>query len=84
MGLPDEQLGEVAVAWIKLIAGESATDCDIRAFCEGKIAHFKIPQHIRFVDSFPMTVTGKIQKFVMRETEIKQCGLESVARRKTA
>ena len=84
IGLPDEQLGEVVVAWIKLKVGESATDCDVRAFCEGKIAHFKIPQHIRFVDSFPMTVTGKIQKFIMRETEIKERGLESVAARKTA
>ena len=82
VGLPDEKLGETTVAWIRL--KEPATEDDIRTFCRGKIAHFKIPQHIRFVDSFPMTVTGKIQKFKIREFEIKERGLERVAEIQTA
>jgi fatty-acyl-CoA synthase len=72
VGLPDERLGEVVLAWIRLKAGESATEDEIRQFCEGQIAYFKIPQHIRFVDGFPMTVTGKIQKFKIRDIETKR------------
>ncbi len=82
VGLPDEKLGETVAAWIRL--KEPATEDEIRDFCRGKIAHFKIPQHIRFVDSFPMTVTGKIQKFKIREVEIKERGLEGVAEIQTA
>jgi fatty-acyl-CoA synthase len=82
VGLPDEKLGEIVAAWITL--KEPATADEIRDFCRGKIAHFKIPQHIRFVDSFPMTVTGKIQKFKIREVEIKERGLEGVAEIETA
>jgi fatty-acyl-CoA synthase len=82
VGLPDERLGETVAAWILL--KEPATEDEIRDFCRGKIAHFKIPQHIRFVDSFPMTVTGKIQKFKIREIEIKERGLEGVAEIQTA
>jgi fatty-acyl-CoA synthase len=69
-------------AWIKL--KEPGTEDEIREFCRGKIAHFKIPQHIRLVDAFPMTVTGKIQKFKIREMEIKELGLEGVAQIQTA
>jgi fatty-acyl-CoA synthase len=69
-------------AWIRV--KEPATEDEIRDFCCGKISHFKIPQHIRFVDAFPMTVTGKIQKFKMREIEIKERGLEGVAQIPTA
>ena len=82
VGLPDEKLGEIVAAWIRL--KEPAGEEEIREFCRGKIAHFKIPQHIRFVDAFPMTVTGKIQKFKIREFEIKERGLESVAQIQTA
>jgi fatty-acyl-CoA synthase len=67
IGVPDPKYGEEVCAWIKLRAGEAATDEEIRAYCKGKIAHFKIPKIIRFVDAFPMTITGKVQKFVMRE-----------------
>jgi len=84
VGLPDEKLGESVAAWIKLKAGETATEDDIREFCRGQIAHFKIPQYIRFVDAFPMTVTGKIQKFIIRQTEIKERHLEKVAEIQTA
>ena len=61
-----------------------ATEEEIRDFCRGKIAYFKIPQYIRFVDSFPMTVTKKVQKFLMREQEIRERGLEDVASEATA
>jgi fatty-acyl-CoA synthase len=57
---------------------------EIQAFCRGKIAYFKIPQYIRFVEGFPMTVSKKVQKFLMREQEIKERGLEEIARRETA
>jgi fatty-acyl-CoA synthase len=66
-GIPDEQYGEEVVAWIKLHAGEQSSVEEIRKFCKGQIAHFKIPKIIQFVDEFPMTVTGKLQKFRMRE-----------------
>src|ERR1022692_3508102 len=84
VGIPDERLGEVGVAWIRLKAGETATEAEIRQFCDGQIAYFKIPQHFRFVDAFPMTVTGKIQKFKIREMETKERGLENLAKRETA
>ena len=84
VGLPDERLGEVVLAWVRLKSGETATEEEVRAFCQGQIAYFKIPQHIRFVEQFPMTVTGKIQKFKIREAEVKERGLESVAKRETA
>jgi len=66
-GVPDPKYGEEVCAWIKLREGEQATAEEIRAFCEGKIAHFKIPKYIKFVEAFPMTVTGKVQKYLMRE-----------------
>jgi fatty-acyl-CoA synthase len=64
--------------------GENATSEEIREFCQGQIAKFKIPESIRFVDSFPTTLSGKIQKFRMREIEIHEQGLEKVAQSKTA
>lgn len=84
VGLPDERLGETVAAWIKLKAGETASEDEIREFCKGRIAHFKIPHQIRFVDSFPMTVTGKIQKYVIRQTEIESRHLEKAANIETA
>jgi len=73
VGLPDARLGEAVAAWIRVT--EPTTEEEIREFCRGKIAHFKIPQYIRFVEAFPMTVTGKIQKFRIREVEIQERGL---------
>ncbi|MGA7304057.1 MAG: AMP-binding protein [Rhodothermales bacterium] len=67
-GVPDQKYGEELCAWILLVDGEQATDTEIRDFCEGQIAHYKIPRYIRFVERFPMTATGKVQKFRMRET----------------
>src|SRR5580658_9797219 len=65
-GVPDEVRGEAVCAWIKLKAGQTLTTGEVRAFCQGQIANYKIPRHIRFVDGFPMTATGKVQKHVMR------------------
>ena len=71
-GIPDERFGEELCAWIRLKPGAAATEDDIRAFCQGQITHFKIPRHVRFVDEYPMTVTGKVQKYVMRELMAKE------------
>lgn len=71
-GVPDEFYGEQVAAWIELHSGESTTEDEIREFCKEEIAHFKIPKYIRFVETFPMTVTGKVQKFKMREEMIKE------------
>jgi fatty-acyl-CoA synthase len=81
IGVPDPKYGEELCAWVKLVEGESATDEDIRDFCQGQIAHQKIPRYVKFVEEFPMTVTGKIQKFAMREAMIEELGL---AEEKTA
>ena len=70
--MPDPKYGEEVCAWIKLHEGEDLTAEEVRDFCQGHIAHFKIPRYIRFVESFPMTVTGKIQKYVMREAMVKE------------
>ena len=67
-GVPDEKMGEEVCAWVQLNAGHELSADDVKAFCQDKITHFKIPTHIDFVDEYPMTVTGKIQKFVMRDT----------------
>lgn len=75
-GIPDEKYGEELIAWVKLRPeAEPVTSDDLTAFCKGQIAHFKIPKHYKFVESFPMTVTGKIQKFKMREISIEEMGL---------
>jgi fatty-acyl-CoA synthase len=80
-GVPDRRYGEVVCAWIKLKAGERCDADAIRAFCREQIAHYKVPQHIRFVEQFPMTVTGKIQKFLMRQEMSRDL---AVAEEKTA
>ena len=74
-GVPDDRYGEVLCAWIKLAEGEEAQELDIMSFCDGQIAHQKVPRYIRFVDEFPMTVTGKIQKFIMRDQMIESLKL---------
>jgi fatty-acyl-CoA synthase len=67
IGVPDEKFGEELCAWIVSRPGFTATEEDIRAFCRGQIAHFKIPRYVRFVEGFPTTATGKVQKYLMRE-----------------
>jgi fatty-acyl-CoA synthase len=79
IGVPDNRYGEELCAWIVLRSGATLDEETVRAFCRGAIAHYKIPRYIRFVDGFPTTVTGKVQKFVMRETMIAELGL-AVAR----
>jgi len=78
IGVPDDRYGEEICAWVKLRPGESASEEDIRAFCRDQIAHYKVPRYVKFVDAFPMTVTGKIQKFIMREETITELGLKTV------
>ena len=84
IGVPDERFGEEVMAWVRLREGEMATVEEIRDYCRGKIAHYKIPRYVKFVDGFPMTVTGKVQKFLMREESVKELGLEQAAAVKMA
>ena len=74
-GLPDKKYGEEVVAWIILKTGETVTETEIRAFCQGQIAHYKIPRHVRFKTELPMTITGKPQKFVMRDAMMEELGI---------
>jgi len=74
-GVPDPRFGEELCAWIKVRSGESLEEPDVRSFCQGQIAHYKIPRHIRFVADYPMTVTGKVQKFAMRQQMMLELGL---------
>ncbi|HYR89712.1 MAG TPA: AMP-binding protein [Terriglobia bacterium] len=73
-GVPDEKYGEEVCAWIKIRAGEFLDEGEVRSFCQGQISHFKIPRFVRFVEAFPMTVSGKPQKFKMREHMIEELG----------
>jgi fatty-acyl-CoA synthase len=79
IGVPDPKYGEELMAWIKLRSGTTIDEDAVRAFCRGAIAHYKVPRYIRFVDDFPMTVTGKVQKFLMREQSIVDLGLAPAA-----
>jgi fatty-acyl-CoA synthase len=84
IGVPDERYGEELCAWVVLHAGAQLSEQDVREYCRGQIAHYKIPRYVRFVESFPMTVTGKIQKYKMREQSIAELGLEKAAKIVTA
>ena len=84
IGVPDERFVEEVMAWVRLKPGETADAEEIREFCRGQIAHYKIPRYIKFTNEFPMTVTGKIQKFRMRETAIEELGLQQASRIETA
>jgi len=84
IGVPDEKYGEELCAWVKVRPGAELTAEDVRAFCVGKIAHYKIPRYVHFTQDFPMTVTGKVQKFKMREASIAELGLEAASRTRTA
>jgi len=87
-GIPNARLGEIVVAWIRLRPGLKpdidATEQEIREFCQGQIAYYKIPEHVRFATEFPATLSGKIQKYKMREFEIEARGLQAVAKTATA
>jgi fatty-acyl-CoA synthase len=84
VGVPDARYGEELCAWVKLRPGSSVTEEQVREFCVGKIAHYKVPRYVRVTDGFPMTVTGKVQKFKMRETSIAELGLEAASQVETA
>ncbi len=84
IGVPDGKYGEQVVAWVKLEANAKLSAEDIRKFCEGKIAAYKIPKFVKIVDTFPMTVTGKIQKFKMRQMSTEELGLQAAAKIETA
>jgi fatty-acyl-CoA synthase len=84
IGVPSERYGEEVMAWVKLREGATANEEALVAFCRGRIATYKIPRYWKFVDGFPMTVTGKIQKFKMRETAVQELGLEKAAAVATA
>ena len=84
VGLPDERMGEEVSAWIRLKPGCRLTADEVRDFCRGKIAHYKIPRYVVFVEQFPTTVTGKIQKFKLREMGIERFGLAAAAGQETA
>jgi fatty-acyl-CoA synthase len=76
IGVPDDRYGEEICAWVKLRPGVTAGEEEIKAFCRDQIAHYKVPRYVKFVDAFPMTVTGKIQKFIMRDETIAELGLK--------
>jgi len=80
VGVPDARYGEELCAWIRLRDGEDATVEDIYAFCRGRISHYKIPRYVFFVDGFPMTITGKVQKFAMRAQSIERLGLDTTVK----
>ena len=84
VGVPDRKFGEEVAAWVKLRAGATVTEDEIRDFCRTRLAHFKTPRYVKFVESFPTTVTGKIQKFKIREQAILDLGLQDVAAIETA
>jgi len=84
IGIPDRKYGEEVMAWVRLKDGEMATAEEFKEFCKGKIAHYKIPRFFKFVTDYPMTISGKIQKYRMREIAIAEMGLEDVANIETA
>jgi fatty-acyl-CoA synthase len=84
VGVPDHRWGEEVLACIRLRTGETTTDDEIRQFCSARLAHFKVPRYVRFVEGFPTTVTGKVQKFRLREQAIQDLGLAAAASEETA
>jgi len=84
IGVPDARYGEEIMAWVKARDGAELTTEAVRAFCEGRIAHFKVPRYVQVTDEFPMTVTGKVQKYKMREAAIEALGLQDAAGAQTA
>jgi len=84
IGVPSEKYGEEVMAWVKLRDGSAVTGEGLAAWCKGRIASYKVPRHWKFVDAFPMTVTGKVQKFKMRDVAVEELGLEKAAGVRTA
>jgi fatty-acyl-CoA synthase len=84
IGVPDARYGEELMAWVKVRPGATVDGDALREFCQGRIAHFKVPRYVKLVDEFPLTVTGKVQKFKMREQAVEELGLTDVAATKMA
>ena len=84
VGVPDRLFGEQVLAWVKLKSGKAATEDELRDFCNESMARFKVPRYWKFVDGFPTTVTGKIQKFKIREQAIEELGLHDAANQEMA
>jgi fatty-acyl-CoA synthase len=84
VGVPDERYGEELCAWVRVREGATLDEDEVRGYCRGRLAHFKVPRYVIVVDEFPMTVTGKIQKFKMREVSIERLGLQAAAATQTA
>jgi fatty-acyl-CoA synthase len=84
VGLPDLKFGEEVCAWIRLKPGAALTEAEAKAFCKGRIAHYKVPRYVVFVDEYPTTVTGKIQKYRLREMGVERFGLQKAAGVETA
>jgi fatty-acyl-CoA synthase len=84
IGVPDARYGEELCAWIRVRTGSDLTEDQVKTYCTGKIAHYKVPRYVRFTADFPMTVTGKVQKFKMRETSVEELGLQSAGQITTA
>ena len=84
IGVPDARYGEEIMAWVQLRDGASLDAEDIKEFCRGQIAHYKIPRYVKFTDEFPMTITGKIQKYLMREQSVEELGLGEAANERHA
>jgi fatty-acyl-CoA synthase len=84
IGVPSEKYGEEVMAWVKLKPGAQADEASMLSHCKNRIASYKIPRYWKFVDAFPMTVTGKVQKFRMREQAIEELGLHTAAKVRTA
>src|SRR5207237_1003665 len=84
VGLPDERFGEEVCAWVRLKPGAALTEAELREFCRGRIAHYKVPRYVVFVDEYPTTVTGKVQKYRLRELGVERFGLQRAARVETA
>jgi fatty-acyl-CoA synthase len=84
VGVPDERYGEELMAWVVVREGGTLTADGVRDFCRDRIAHFKVPRYVKLVDTFPMTVTGKVQKYKMREAAIEELGLAQAAATATA
>jgi fatty-acyl-CoA synthase len=84
IGVPSEKYGEEVMAWVKAKPGVALTQVELVGYCTGRIATFKIPRYWKFVEEFPLTVTGKVQKFRMREVSVSELGLQSAAAIKTA
>jgi fatty-acyl-CoA synthase len=84
IGVPDIKYGEELMAWIKVLDGQTMTEDEVKEFCKDRIAHYKTPRYVKFVDDFPMSVTGKIQKYRMREVSVAELNLQAAEEIETA